>query len=72
MAWTQAQAKLFADKAKKGLGAGWGLLVPAMREAVIAQAALSLVLTQDCESVRVDDVYDLLRMMREAALVEDV
>lgn len=57
--WNRAQVKLFAKAIRSNIGEGWRFLTPEIREAVIAQKALGVVMQQAAESVRVEDVSAL-------------
>ena len=66
-------AKTFAKDVIKLHGNAWRseFVTDAMREALIAQRALSIVTGQLLETVRVEDVQQLLNDMREAAGLRD-
>lgn len=70
MAWNDRQVKDLTRAAIGSIGQdGWALLVPRLREAVIYQAALSAVRTQDRPAVKVSDIDHLVSaMLAEAGL----
>lgn len=69
--WDKNQAKSLAKKARSRAGDGWGLLSPAIREALVEHEVMSL-LTSQCEDTRFSaaDVQVLVNMSMEAAGVD--
>lgn len=70
MGWNKKMGSELVKKAKKGVGGdeAWSrLLTNPMKEALIAEQVLAVVIAQDAETVRVADVEELLTEARRAA-----
>ena len=66
MSWDKRQFKAFAKDIKDAYpGKAWGLLVDEMREAVLCERVLRIVLGQDKEAIKVEDIQTLYQGVRE-------
>jgi len=70
MGWNKKMGADLVKKAKNGVGGeeAWSrLLTDPVKEALVAEQVLAVVITQDAETVRVADVEELLTAARRAA-----
>jgi hypothetical protein len=64
--WGRGQFKMFAKDIKQAYpGKAWSLIVDELREAVLCEKVLSVVLGQDRESVVIDDIQALYNGIKE-------
>lgn len=67
MSWTRQQATSFAKRiAESETGRAWTVLSAPLREAVIGNFVLGIVVGQDSEAVEVSAITDLYAMVIEA------
>lgn len=59
MGWDKGQAKSYAKRIADKYRAAWFVLAPEIREAVVSEFVLSIVLGQVAEQVGVEDVRSL-------------
>ena len=68
--WSDAQIKDFVRIVRRRAGDAWLWLVPDLRRALIAEKALSIIGGQDCKTVEVAAVNELISRMIEVSGVE--
>lgn len=64
MSWTKSQVKEFARQLRGHVGGAWSWITPKLQDALIAEKAFTVCRLQAAESVRVDDMNQLLSDIR--------
>jgi hypothetical protein len=70
MAWDKAQVKMFVKAVRAEVGDFWKFVTPEIREALIAKRAMLIVIGQNGETQRTEDIEKLFRDMLEEAGLE--
>ena len=70
--FTIQQVRTFVKSVRKEAGDGWHWLVPRLREALIAERTLQIIVSQHSDTIEVERINALLlEMLIEAGLCEN-